>query len=264
MIYSKDIKHYYKSAIIAGKSIELRETELPVICGARKKGKGRSSVADDKDKTLNREKVLSRSRKKVRDLVNANYDCDKFITLTFEENVKDLTQAHKSFEYFCKKMRRKYSDFKYIAVPEFQKRGAVHYHVISNIPFTTAKEIQSIWGQGFIKINKIDHVDNVGAYVSKYITKENDDTRLLGRRCFYTSQNLNKPKKLTLEIQLNSLYRDLGELDISRIDTYTYENEFFGTTTVTRILLKQPYTRNNFLFPVPDNYIELTRQGIFS
>jgi hypothetical protein len=61
-----------------------------------------------------------------------------FITLTFEDNVTDLTYCNNIFNekmkylrYHCQKMG---IDFKYIGVPEFQKRGAIHYHIMTNIP----------------------------------------------------------------------------------------------------------------------------------
>lgn len=38
-----------------------------------------------------------------------------------------------------------------------------HYHLLCNLPFISAKTLQEIWGNGFIRINKIDDVDNVGA-----------------------------------------------------------------------------------------------------
>ena len=57
---------------------------------------------------------------------------------------------------------------KYLAVIEFQERGAVHYHVLSDIPYIPQKELQDIWGHGFVYINAVKHVDNIGAYIVKY------------------------------------------------------------------------------------------------
>ena len=52
-----------------------------------------------------------------------------------------------------------------------------------------------IWGHGFIKINAIDCVDNVGAYICKYMQKT-DDKRLLGRKMYFNSRGLNKPTEI--------------------------------------------------------------------
>ena len=92
-------------------------------------------------------------------------------------------------------MNYKYPDFEYLAVPEFQKRGAVHYHLLCDLPFVEVAELQEAWGQGFVKINKIDNVNNVGAYVSKYLGKEMDE-RSFGKKKFFCSRNLKKPVEL--------------------------------------------------------------------
>lgn len=39
---------------------------------------------------------------------------------------------------------------------EFQKRGAIHYHLLCNLPFVSSKELAEIWTHGFIKIKKIE------------------------------------------------------------------------------------------------------------
>ena len=77
---------------------------------------------------------LSRSRNLLIDLAHQNYDIwHSFITLTFKENISDVTEANKLFNAWTKSVLRKYPEFKYLCVPEFQKRGAVHYHLITNI-----------------------------------------------------------------------------------------------------------------------------------
>jgi len=91
-----------------------------------------------------------------------------------------------------KRISYKYPNFEYLAVPEFQKRGAVHYHLLCKLPFVEIGQIQAIWGQGFIKINKIDNVNNVGAYVSKYLSKDMFDERTFGKKKFFRSQTLSE------------------------------------------------------------------------
>ena len=264
MINSADLD-FYKSAIVAGKTVELRETELPVFLGGARKRSGRSSIASAEDKIINREKVLARARRSVRNLVNANPDCNKFLTLTFKENITDLSQAYKSLHYFLKKIKRYIMpNMKFIAVPEFQKRGAVHYHLICNLQYIHWKMLEKLWGQGYIKINKIDEVDNVGAYVSKYINKDFADERLVGRKCYYCSKNLTKPTKITSETQLRLLEKQLGNADVIRIHTFEYENDYSGHTTVTRILLKEPINIEKItcLTPIPARVWKLFQRGV--
>ncbi|MGM9458151.1 rolling circle replication-associated protein, partial [Lacticaseibacillus rhamnosus] len=76
----------------------------------------------------------------VRRLVLANFDAgSKFVTFTFAENVKDIDQANREWKKFVQRLRRRYGDFKYLSVIEFQKRGAVHYHMISDLPYVKKK-----------------------------------------------------------------------------------------------------------------------------
>ena len=64
---------------------------------------------------------LSRSRSSLIDLAYANYTTwHSFVTLTFAENLTDVRDANKRFNTWVTQVRRKKSDFKYIAVPEFQ------------------------------------------------------------------------------------------------------------------------------------------------
>ncbi|GAI10009.1 unnamed protein product, partial [marine sediment metagenome] len=42
----------------------------------------------------------------------------------------DIT--NREFKKFIQRLRYQYGDFKYMAVIEFQDRGAIHYHMISD------------------------------------------------------------------------------------------------------------------------------------
>jgi len=175
----------------------------------------------------------------LRRIVNANVNqwgddvTSKFVTLTFRDNVNDLDEANREFRQFIKRLNyrvygRKCSELKYTAVVEFQKRGAVHYHVIFyNLPYTKADVVEEVWGKGFIKINRIDDVDNVGAYICKYLSKDNDDERLIGRKCYFNSRGLKKPTEVYLDDdKLEIIRKSLP----ARAMTYKgeFENEYVG------------------------------------
>ena len=117
-------------------------------------------------------------------LIDCNFDRrTKFLTLTFKENIKDIDVSNTEFTNFIRRLNynlygTKKSVLKYIAVWEKQKRGAIHYHIILfDIPFIKTKKIEEIWGNGFIKINKIDvdSKENRGRYLSKYFSKDVDE-----------------------------------------------------------------------------------------
>ena len=155
---------------------------------------------DGENKEENYKQTQRKRRSKIRQLICQNFDSSsKFVTLTFghcEHDVKDVKQCNKLFHDFIKRLRRKFPHLEYVAVIEFQDkngRGAVHYHMICNLPYIRKKELSEIWDNGFIKINAIDKVDNVGAYVIKYMTADMDDKRLMGLKAYNCSKGLEKP-----------------------------------------------------------------------
>jgi hypothetical protein len=220
---------YDKKAIIAGNQIEIYEYEKSVIYGYKdiKKGsRGRQAVASDEDKEINREKVFKRARTNLRRLINCNIEADsKFLTLTFKDNITDLDYANKEFKKFIMRLNYNFKiKVKYSCVVEFQKRGAIHYHVILyNLSGKVdLKKLSDIWGHGFIKLNKINGIDNVGAYICKYMTKT-DDKRLEGRKMYFNSRNLNKPAEIKEPELVDALVGSLQAQAPKYENTFTNE-----------------------------------------
>ena len=154
---------------------------------------------------------LFRSRKLVIDLSYENKNLWKsFLTLTFADNVKDIDFANKCFNTWLTSIRQSFSDFAYLCVPEFQKRGAVHYHLLSNLevggellPLQNEKKNMydvKFWKYGFTSafdLRLADDKFNVSLYVCKYLYKDIDD-RLFGRKKIMHSRNLKLPKVATI------------------------------------------------------------------
>jgi hypothetical protein len=117
------------------------------------------------------------------------------------------------------------AQIKYVVVPEFQKRGAIHYHVLFfNLPYIKANELRKIWKHGFIKVNAIDQVDNVGAYISKYMGKGVEDKRMYGKKCCWGSRGLLEP----LEQRLAGMEgkREVEMLDAAHSPFKTFQSSF--------------------------------------
>lgn len=207
------MKIYNARVIVSGDVIEVIEygKEIFKDMETDRIRTGRSTKADEAGQERNREKVLHRARQDIRRKVGANcfrwFDSrgkpfkPKFLTLTPAENVTDLTYSNHEFTLFIKRLRDKVYGkgvkgcLKYLAIPEFQKRGAVHYHVMFfNLPYIPVKQISECWGHGYVYINAIDEVDNKGAYMCKYLYKDVCDERLRGRKCYFTSKGLLEPK----------------------------------------------------------------------
>lgn len=181
-----------------------------------------------------RQSVNHKAREKVRRLINANFDENSlFITLTFAENQTDIDAANYELKKFLQKMKRKQASFAYVAVIEFQKRGAVHYHMLCNymLEWSTPKELKkherdlaAIWGNGFVDIGYKKN-DNAGAYLIKYMSKDNNDPRLEGKKRYFFSRNLIQPKKLLGGEALKALQSVAG---VAPVFTNSYYNEFSG------------------------------------
>lgn len=164
-------------------------------------------------------------------LIDTNFDKQtKFLTLTFKENIHEIAYTNNEFNKFIKRLNyhihhTKKALLKYIATWEKQKRGAIHYHIILfSFPYIPQNTLATIWGNGFIKINKIDvdSVENRGRYVSKYFDKDLD-LKEHKQKAFFKSQNL----KLPIENKLltNTPY-DVGTQKV------LYSNEYILRTPV--------------------------------
>lgn len=139
---------------------------------------------------------IRRTKSRLIRLIRSNPDLDRFITLTFNTDVKSLTLAHAFFRSFIQKMKYRYFDlpFKYIAVPEFQSGGRVHYHILCNIPFLENSLLEEIWGRGFTFIEKTyGTIDSVAYYLASYLIQE-VDCKLFSRRRYFYSLTCNQPR----------------------------------------------------------------------
>lgn len=205
--------------------------------------------ADINSSLKNYANTNQRRRDKIRRLACTNFNnkYDKFLTLTFKENMTNIEECNLLFKNFIKRLKYTYKlhNLKYLAVIEFQERGAVHYHVLLNIPYIPQNELQKLWGHGFIFINAISHVDNLGAYILKYMTKDNNDTRLMGKKAYLTSRNLKQE-----EIIVNHDIKDFSKLENKIIQKYNlndlkavyeanFDTEMLGNCTYKQYNLKR-------------------------
>ena len=231
-------------AIISGDVIEVISYEKPYVKNA--KSKINPGGKKGGDKVEKRADNIKQTKQKLRRLINSNCTKkDSFVTFTYAENQQDVKQAKDDFKKFIKRLeyyRRKQGvkeNLRYVYVIEFQDkygRGAVHFHTIFfNIEYIEANKLQEIWSLGWIKINHIKHVDNVGAYVVKYMQKDiNGDSRLYGVDLYGRSRgNLQEPQiiekkeacKLLEMVYSNQLtYTSSFDTDYKGIVTYKQYN----------------------------------------
>lgn len=121
---------------------------------------------------------VGQSLKRLREYINTNVvDTNKckWITLTYAKNMQDTKQLYKDFKRFMTRFKRRFEDYniEYITACEPQARGAWHMHLIlifdKVAPFIPNATIENLWEQGFTKTNKLDDIDNIGAYLTAYL-----------------------------------------------------------------------------------------------
>jgi len=153
------------------------------------------------------------------------------LTFTYADNMGDISQAWRDWHFFMRRMRARFGKLHTLAVMEFQKRGAVHFHCIffnlapeveQNERVT--REIANLWGNGFVDIERIRSAKNVGAYVCKYLNKSADDPRLIGKKFFSCSVGLKRPKLSTGEFAKEKFLAivDSGEVELQSTSQYVY------------------------------------------
>ena len=208
--------------------LKIQEADRPFMYGHKNHSKKKKK---DKNPELKDPETSARkSRARIRSIIYANAfqykDGDHIIpamfsTLTFAENIKNTTLTHKKYRNFIKRLSYKTGrKIEYIAVFEYQKRGAVHYHVIFfNLPYIEDihKVLTECWGEGFVLNKTIMDVDHLINYISKYIQKEINTKHIKHRKRFLTSNGLLKPtvvrdpeviKELLNLMPINYIYKE--------------------------------------------------------
>lgn len=85
-------------------------------------------------------KNINRSKFNLQMLIKTNENIFKtFITLTFRDEITDIRESNNFFHNFITQIKRAYKEFSYISVPEFQKNGRIHYHLLTNIDYDDIK-----------------------------------------------------------------------------------------------------------------------------
>lgn len=145
-------------------------------------------------------KGLYKTFANARAVINANVtDVSKvrWCTLTYAENMTDPKRLYEDFrnfnwrfQYYCK--THGYSKPEYIVMMEPQGRGAWHAHLLyiwqdQKAPYISNQDFRELWVHGFVRIKKLDNVDNVGAYLTAYLgdmeIDEMDVSKAVGKQC---------------------------------------------------------------------------------
>jgi hypothetical protein len=242
----------YNKFIKSGNTLEIYSYERsPQIHQGKRRGhkarNGLLGMVDDRSDTLRREEYegkrkdnASRASMAFRRLILSNLggsELPLLLTCTYAENQCDIRQGYKDFCSFIQALRYKFGKvFRYIAVPEFQKRGAVHFHALFwGLPQATSETerhtrlVAGLWGHGFVYLKETDGNDKLSSYLAKYMAKSFIDYRLKNQKAYTCSRNLNRPQIVggMNDFTLDAVIQELGVTGEAKVDK-TYDTHWLG------------------------------------
>jgi len=237
-------RHYASADEVEVVAIRLdKEDSLKRGGGARRKNTEKMAMDE---LTLRKSEARARTSLKRKVL---SMSADRMLTLTFKDNVEDITVAWDRFKYFCKLMRFRYRDrFQYVAVPEYQKRGAVHFHLALS-DYYHIQTVRRFWLKavgrfgGNVDITsprkfgkKSWNPKRIANYISKYLSKT--DSVDFNKRRYSTGGKIQVPDPergwLALGVPVVQVMRQVVEALTRKQVACVWESEgFFGITYVS-------------------------------
>lgn len=189
--------------------------------GVLRKPRPKDDLEDIVDRTQEyMSRGAHRARSMIKRLIYANFDKPgtTFLTLTFDDDrvpfdTTDILASDLYFSAFRKRLARLIPTVRWVCVPEYQKRGAVHYHMVTDAEIKPIKKnnfrkkdnifydaringdlLSDVWDGGFIGVQPISgEIIQTSQYISKYLRKGRHD--VIGRS-YRTTTNLTRPTVL--------------------------------------------------------------------
>lgn len=243
--------------IFAGNKIQTYSYSLPVICKEDKKEKiSQRRKLSFEEKAENRKNYLKKVATAIDRIIWTNPDMNIFITLTFKENITKPKRANYLFNQFVQRYNyhNPNNKLKYLAVVEFQKRGAVHYHLLID-RYIDKKILEKLWGYGLTRIEYIRGGPNqMRNYLIKYLNKTSYlDSRLWRKKMYFKSENIRKyfEKKYDDPFNVGNViqwYIIHNNREVIKESKNSYNANFIGEIEYREIILKNKSDELNQLF----------------
>ncbi len=152
--------------------------------------------------------------------------------------MQDINKAKHDIAIFFKRLKRWWNDskrakylgeLKYLYVYEYQKRGAVHFHILFNRKIY--KSMLSQWwlfGINDVRVVQKGTNENIVKYLSKYVVKVQSDIKSqnqydLGVRAYAFSRNCFNPK--VIRAQKIMLYQRLVDASVNALHTQFFKKK---------------------------------------
>jgi len=201
---------------------------------SRKKRRKSETYSRDNSIYLRRSRSVRRAAQNFFRLVSSNIQRAEnlaFLTLTCYENV-DVLIGYRALADFIKRVRKHTkNEISYIAVPEFQKRGSLHFHVLVwGLPEEVARQerntrnLQRQWARGYVDIRMAEkRTLGIAGYMAKYLIKGLVDKRLFNRRAYSCGGNLQRPSEKGFytgnDPMVSLLTPESGKIKVSKYNT---------------------------------------------
>lgn len=239
-----EIKQTYQTkVIITDNVIQYYTYSKPIAIGMEsdRTNYEKSSIGEKTSKSL------QRARNNLFLTISANVTkYSKFMTLTTKETCLNREEFLKMFKQFQKNFIRIFGyQLKYVSVLERQKlrgikegnSGSWHIHLIvfnsEKLEFEKLKQAWEYYGS--VDIKKVRHVENLGVYMIKYLTKDNVQFH---KKTILKSQNLKQPT-----INYDNYFIIPEKFDYS--STYSFvlsdKDEFASTDELERLTVVVNY-----------------------
>jgi len=175
-------------------------------------------------------------------------DCEKFVTLTYDEQTNDPKQIHMDLKLYNQRLKRAYKGIGFINIVEPHASGNFHVHSLlkrcNGEPLNmTYEDIFKLWGHGYVTVEDLQSVDHIGAYFIAYFSnmeltdaqaarydEQNDITEKNGKKYI-------KGKRLDFYPDYMQIYRASHNLKkpehVSEFDKNDYNNRFEVTYKLT-------------------------------
>jgi len=193
-----------------------------------------------------------RARNQFRRMVRASLalGAPVLATLTMV-SITDLTTAYKCLSKFTRNLRKSFGpDIAWVGVPEFQKRGAVHFHcLIWGLPNDTVKneritrDIQAFWGRGWVDILVSDGSPKISSYMAKYMSKSMYDDRLGSKKSYTASRNALRPVLINSRTSIAYVEEEYPEIrgvdsvDVQCEEDMVYKTEWLGRCHYRKLIV---------------------------
>lgn len=178
------MKDYLRTrVVVSGDMVEIFEYSNGIPVGKQRPHEVKRRPEDEREGK--RFDNLLRARQAVRRIVWCNFPGKRYVkllTLTYAETTLDPKKVKMDLQIFVKQMRRYGYPMNYLYVLEHQtergeregNEGCLHIHmfIFDDIKINL-EHLKKAWKHGSDNIRVIRGIKNAGAYVCKYITKEN-------------------------------------------------------------------------------------------